>query len=351
MRFDLSEDQRLLRDSARNFFAAEFPLETSRRVMEHEPRGFDATAWKRVAEMGYVGLAVPEAASGQGLGMIELAIVLEEVGRACVPGPYLDVVLAAELLRSGGEQENLLGEIASGEKIVVIAEDDSPFAGGVHGTGTTFANGRVHGRKYFVPFAADAHVLLVTTPDGAYRVDGPLPGAPLPTFDPSQRFARVDLDHPAQPIADGAGIERLRRISATAAAAELLGVMTRAFDLTLDYVKTRQTFGRAIGSFQALQHRLAEMMLRVESSRAAVYRAAWCIDHGDPQAALAAASAKAYAGDSARLVCGESIQMHGGIGFTWELDLHFYLKRAKTLEVHHGSTETQLERALVAAGL
>jgi len=139
-------------------------------------------------------------------------------------------------------------------------------------------------------------------------------------------------------------------LAATGAAAMLFGLMSRALEITLDYVKARQAFGRPIGAFQALQHRLAEMLLRVESTRSAVYRAAWCIDTGDADTALAAAAAKAYAGDAARLVCGESIQMHGGIGFTWEVDLHFYFKRVKTLEQLYGSTEAQLERALAAAG-
>ena len=113
--------------------------------------------------------------------------------------------------------------------------------------------------------------------------------------------------------------------------------------MTLEYVQTRQAFKRPIGAFQALQHRMADMLLRTESTRSAVYRAAWCLDTDDADAALACAAAKAYAGDAARLVCGEAIQMHGGIGFTWELDLHFYFKRAKTLEQHYGSTEAQLE--------
>ena len=130
----------------------------------------------------------------------------------------------------------------------------------------------------------------------------------------------------------------------------LLGLMSRSLEMTLEYVQTRQAFKRPIGAFQALQHRMADMLLRTESTRSAVYRAAWCCDTRSPETALAGAAAKAYAGDAARLVCGEAIQMHGGIGFTWELDLHFFFKRAKTLEQHYGSTEAQLQKALAAAG-
>ena len=126
--------------------------------------------------------------------------------------------------------------------------------------------------------------------------------------------------------------------------------MSRCLELTIDYTQTRQAFRRPIGAFQVLQHRMAEMLLKVESTRSAVYHAAWCLDTTDAATPLACAAAKAYAGDAARLVCGEAIQMHGGIGFTWELDLHFYFKRAKTLEQFYGATEVQLENALVAAG-
>jgi alkylation response protein AidB-like acyl-CoA dehydrogenase len=348
MNFELSEDQRLLRSSVRDFLAAEVPLEASRRIMEQESRGYDVTAWQRFAEMGYLGVQLPEAAGGQGLGVIELAIVLEEIGRACAPGPHLDVMLAAALLAAAGGSE-LEAAIAAGKTLVTIAREDSPWAGaaspGAHG-----ANGRVQGTKYFVPFASSADALLVVTPEGLFRVEAPFDASPMPTLDVSQRFARVSFDHAAERIGDVGLVTRLDPLVATAAAAVLLGLMNRAFELTLEYVKTRQAFGRPIGSFQALQHRLADLLLRVESTRSAVYRAAWCLDQDDSAASIAAASAKAYAGDSARKVCGESIQMHGGIGFTWEVDLHFFFKRAKTLEMFYGSTEAQLERVLAEAG-
>ncbi len=349
MNFELSEEQRLLRDSVREFLAAELPLEASRRIMEHEPRGFDGAAWLRFAEMGYLGVQLPEAAGGQGLGTIDATIVLEEIGRACAPGPYLDVMLAAALLAAAGGHERELREIAAGKRLAVIAREDSPWAGTAP-PAAQYRNGRVQGAKYFVPFAAAADALLVLTPEGLFRVDRPFEASPMPTLDVSQRFARVSFDHAAERIADAALVARFDPRVATAAAAVLLGLMSRAFEITLEYVKTRQAFGRPIGSFQVLQHRLADMLLRVESTRSAVYRAAWCLDQDDPAAAIAAASAKAYAGDAARKVCGESIQMHGGIGFTWEVDLHFFFKRAKTVESFYGSTEAQLERVLAAAG-
>ncbi len=349
MKFELSEDQQLLRSSARDFLERELPLEKTRQTMEHDPRGFDRDAWRKMAEMGYLGLHVPEAAGGQGLGVVELAIVLEEMGRVCLPGPYLDAAIAAGLLADAGGQERLLAAVVTGQKLVTLARHDAAFLG-ENGETVAFRGGRVSGRKYFVASAAEADALLVATPEGVAVAEGPFEVTPLETFDLSQRFARVDLDHAATLVGPPALLERSDTLAATAAAAMLLGLMSRALELTLDYTKTRQAFGRAIGTFQALQHRLAEMLLRAESTRSAVYRGAWCIDAGDSDAPLTAAVAKAYAGDSARLVCGESIQMHGGIGFTWELDLHFYLKRVKTLEQLYGSTEVQLERALAAAG-
>jgi alkylation response protein AidB-like acyl-CoA dehydrogenase len=349
MKFELSDDQQLLRSSARDFLERELPLEKTRKVMEHDPRGFDRGSWGQIAEMGYLGLHLPEAAGGQGLGAIELAIVLEEMGRVCLPGPYLDAALAARLLADAGGQERLVGDVVAGKKLVTIARYDSAFLGN-DGQSAHFREGRVRGTKYFVPAAADADALLVATPEGVALVEGPFEATPLPTIDLSQRFGRVDLDHPGTRVAESSLLERNDVIAATGAAAMLLGLMSRALEITVEYVKARQAFGRPIGAFQALQHRLAEMLLRVESTRSAVYRAAWCFDTGAPETALAAATAKAYGGDAARLVCGESIQMHGGIGFTWEVDLHFYFKRVKTLEQLYGSTEAQLERALAAAG-
>lgn len=349
MKFDLSEDQALLRQSTRDFLTSEWPLEKARKVMEHDPRGHEPAEWARLAEMGYLGLVLPPSVGGQGLGAIELAIVLEEVGRACMPGPYLDAVLAAALLAAAGGQDALLGAVSAGKKLVTLARADTPFTG-KNGTAVRFENGRVRGTKYFIPFAAQADALLVTTAEGVCLVQGPFAVTPLTTFDLAQRFGEVSFDHAATRIGAPSLLERVDQLAAVGAAAMLLGIMSRCLEMTLEYVQTRQAFKRPIGSFQALQHRLGDMLLRTESSRSAVYRAAWCFDTRDADTALACAAAKAYAGDAARLVCGESIQMHGGIGFTWELDLHFYFKRAKTLEQHYGSTEVQIERALVAAG-
>ncbi len=349
MKFELSEDQALLRNSTRDFLTSELPLEKTRNVMEHGADGYEASAWRSLADMGYIGLALPATVGGQGLGTIELAIALEEMGRVCVPGPFLDAVLAASLLAAAGGQEKLAADVVAGTSLVTIARQDAPF-NGTNGRATAFAAGRVRGTKYFVPFAAKTDALLVTTPQGIVLVRAPYDVVPLQTFDLGQRFGEVALDQVGTLIGGPGLLERIDLLGAVGASAMMLGIMSRALELTLEYVQTRQAFKRPIGAFQALQHRMADMLLKTESTRSAVYRAAWCLDTDDPQTALACATAKAYAGDAARLVCGEAVQMHGGIGFTWELDLHFYFKRAKTLEQFYGATEVQLERALTAAG-
>jgi alkylation response protein AidB-like acyl-CoA dehydrogenase len=349
MKFDLSDDQALLRSSTRDFLTSEFPLEKSRSVMEHSKEGYDAAEWRRLAEMGYLGLVLPARVGGQGLGAIELAVVLEEMGRMCVPGPFLDVVLAASLLAAGGKHDALVKDVVAGKKIVTVARHDAPYAGEAP-QALRIEGDRARGTKYFVPFAASADALVVVGTDGLALAEAPFQVTPLTTIDLAQRFGDVALEHRVTPIGSRDLLERADRLAAVGASAMLLGLMARSLEMTLEYVQTRQTFKRPIGAFQALQHRLADMLLKTESTRSAVYRAAWCFDTDDADAALACATAKAYAGDAARLVCGETIQMHGGIGFTWELDVHLYFKRVKTLEQHYGSTETQLERALAAAG-
>jgi alkylation response protein AidB-like acyl-CoA dehydrogenase len=349
MKFELSDDQALLRSSTRDFLSSEFPLEKSRGVMEHSKEGYDPAEWRRLAEMGYLGLVLPARSGGQQLGAVELAVVQEEMGRMCVPGPFLDVVSAASVLAATGKHDALVRDVVAGKKIVTIARHDAPFAGDARAP-MRAANGRVRGTKYFVPFAAAADALVVMTADGAGLVEGPFEVTSLKTIDLAQRFGDVALDHRLTPLGPAAIVEPADRLASVGASAMLLGLMSRALELTLEYVQTRQAFKRPIGAFQSLQHRMADMLLRTESTRSAVYRAAWCLDTDDASAALACAAAKAYAGDSGRLVCGEAIQMHGGIGFTWELDLHLYFKRVKTLEQHYGSTEAQLEQALQAAG-
>jgi len=241
---------------------------------------------------------------------------------------------------------------------VVFARSESVIGVEPPQPATRFDGGRVRGTKTFVPFGGTADALLVTTSEGLVLVERPAQGfsaTALPTLDHAQRFVEIVLDLPGTLVASrGATAELLAvvdRLAAVGAAALLLGLSERALELSVSYLSERKAFGVPIGSFQALQHRAAEMLLRVESSRSAVYRAAWSFDHDPAQAPLLAATAKAYCGDTGRYVCGEAIQIFGGVGYTWEYDPHIYWKRVKTLEQFYGSTRSQLDAVLEASAI
>lgn len=358
MNFELDEDRALLKSSTRELLERETPLSEGRSVMEG-PEGFSPKLYEQLAELGYLGLTLPESKGGAGVGVIGLAAVLHEAGRVALPGPYLDLVLAAEALHhAGSAAEGLLAELVAGKRRIALARAETVSGLEPATPATRFAAGRVRGTKTFVPFGAAADTLLVTTAEGLVRVDRPAQGfrvAALPTLDHAQRFVEIVLDDPGTLLADraqaAACLEAADRLGALGAAAVLLGLMERSLELSVAYLKERKAFGVPIGSFQALQHRAADMLLRVESSRSAVYRAAWAFDHDPASAPLLAATAKAYCGDAGRYVCGETIQIFGGVGYTWEYDPHLYWKRVKTLEQFYGSTRSQLEAVLEAAGI
>ena len=233
MKFDLSEDQALLRQSTRELLTNEYPLERNREIMEKDPRGYDAHEWERLAEMGYLGLLLPAAVGGQGLGTVELAIVLEEAGRACMPGPYLDAVLAGQLLLAAGGQDVLLADLCAGKQLVTMARADAPFAGTTRSP-TRYEGARLRGTKYFVPFAAQSDALLVTTPEGIFVARSPFAVVPMQTFDLAQRFGAVTFDHPATRLGAPALLERIDQLAAVGAAAMLLGLMSHCLERTLE---------------------------------------------------------------------------------------------------------------------
>ncbi len=360
MNFDLDEDRALLKSSTRELLEREAPLADTRAWMEDGKEGFSRAFYAQLAELGYLGLTLPESAGGAAAGLQGLVAVLHEMGRVALPGPYLDLVLAGEALgRVGADPATaLLRDLVTGRKLVVLAREEG-VSGSKRATPETRGDGgRVRGRKVFVPFGASADALVVTTAAGLALVLRPAAGwsaRPLETLDHAQRFVELDLDAPGTLLCDRARslavLEHVDRVGALGAAALLLGLIERALELSVAYLFERKAFGVPIGSFQALQHRAADMVLRVESTRSAVYRAAWAMDDAPETADLLVAAAKAYAGDSARLVCGETIQLFGGVGYTWEYDPHVYFKRATTLEHFYGSTREQLERTLEAAGV
>ncbi len=357
MRFELSDELALLRQSTRELLEAEASLEKMRPVMEDDAAATPVSLYRTLAELGYLGLWLPESEGGSGMGVLGAAVLHHELGRVACPGPALEISTTIEALHRCGDRATRDRMIA-GDALVVLADAEGASGDAPADPGATFDGGTLRGTKRFVPFAASADAFVVTTGAGlvlADRSETAVDVTPLRSVDHSQRWADVRFDGPGTALCNAERSAEVlagtRRLGSLAAAATLLGLMERALEITLAYMNERETFGAPIGSHQALQHRAADMLLRAESSRSAVYRAAWAMDHEPESAALLVAAAKAYAGDAARFVCGQSIQLHGGVGFTWEYDPHIYYKRTKTLEQSYGSTRHQLEATLQAKGL
>ena len=356
MQFDLNEDQAMLRNATRELLENEAALADSRGVMEESAEGFDKSIYRQLGELGYLGLLLSEEEGG--LGPIAFAIVMAEMGRVAFPGPFLDLTLAARTLAdcSNDVAREWLAKATEGDATVVLAQEES-----LHGTppaqpATRYADGKVTGSKVFVPFGAEADALIVSTAEGLALVARPGTGwnaTPLTTIDHAQRFVGIEFDSEATLIAgkeEGANLlAQALRLGALGASAQMVGLMERALEIAVEYTSEREAFGAPIGSFQALQHRCADMLIQTESARSATFRAAWAEEAGEDNAGYLASVAKAWAGPAGRFVGGQAIQLLGGVGFTWEYDPHIYLKRLKTLEQFHGSTSWHVENALALA--
>ncbi|MFC4503436.1 MULTISPECIES: acyl-CoA dehydrogenase family protein [Streptomyces] len=356
MDFAFSEEQEELRRTVRAFLADTSPESEMRRLMD-TPDGFDRALWRRMGtELGLQGLAVPEEYGGAGCGPVEVGAVMEEMGRALLCAPFLSsaVLATTALLRSADEEarKRLLPGLAAGELVATLAltEDSARWdASGValnarESEGTWLLDGH----KTFVLDGAAADVVLTVARAadgiGVFVVDGDAPGLtrePLPTLDPTRRQARLDYhDVPAQRLrTHGDGWDLVAQVldrGAVALAAEQVGVASRALDTAVEYAKVRHQFGRPIGSFQAVKHLLADVLLEVESARAAAHYALLAAQDDDPRLPAVASLAKAFCSDACLQATSENIQVHGGIGFTWEHPAHLYLKRAKTSQLLFG---------------
>jgi alkylation response protein AidB-like acyl-CoA dehydrogenase len=351
MNFGLNESQTFLRDSAREFFAGECTPASVRRAMETET-AHDAAIWSQLVTQGYTGVIFDEDHGGIGLGIIELVLVMEEAGRALLPGPlFSTVALAGAVIDECGspeQRQQLLPPICRGEICATLGLLESGGSWDPTAVTVTAANGKLSGEKLFVPDAAVANVILIVGREGVYVVRKDSPGVsiqPMSGLDLTRKLYAVTLqDVAAERLANSGGLARALHIAATALAAELVGGMQRTLDLTVDYAKTRKQFGKPIGQFQAVQHQCADMYLETESARSAVYYAAWALEEKAPDASVAAAIAKIYASDASRTVGNRGIQVHGGMGFTWENDLHLYYRRAKSSETMLGDATFHREQ-------
>jgi alkylation response protein AidB-like acyl-CoA dehydrogenase len=348
----------MLQAAARDFLAARLKSETIRKLADSDD-AFSEDLWREMSELNWPGLMVSEQYGGQELGTVELAVLMEQLGYALMPGPILSSMLTAIALETAAtdeQKERWLAPLATGERRGTLALWDT--GAGWSPDDITLepesaAGGRVlRGEKLFVLDAATADFFVVgATGDRRFIVERDAPGVsiePTPTIDSTRKQYAVRLDgvkvsEDAAFGGDGAlGPARVRAF--TAVAAELTGVAQRALEWAVEYAKERKQFNRPIGAYQAVSHRCAQMLLETEGARSASYYAAWAADNEPQTADLAASMAKAYASDAGTRVTGASLQVHGGIGFTWEHDLHLWLKRASAAAVMFGDARWHRER-------
>ena len=331
MNFDFTDDQQAIKSTAREFLASRFKLEKVRQLAEAGE--YDDAQWKEMAELGWPGIFIDEDHGGQGLGVLELVILTEELGYVAAPSPFLSSAAAGLMIQHAGSDEQKdrwLPGIASGE---------------TRGTVGVVTNGSAP----LVPDAELAQLIVLIDGDSATIVEpGDAQIERLNTIDDTRPYSRVSASGGDSLPGDvgGAG-DRI----AIAIAGELVGVSQRSMEMAVEYAKDRQQFGRPIGAYQAVSHNCAQMLIEVEGARSLTYYAGWAADHEPESLALASSMAKAYASDAGFRVPARSLQVHGGIGFTWEHDLHFFLKRGKTDAHLYGTAREHRDRVADLTGL
>lgn len=331
MRFALSEDQRLLQDSVEKALAELSPLERVRRFAD-EGELSAPDVWSGLADLGLPGLLVAEDRGGLGLGLLEAAIAAEALGRAVAPAPFLgSAVLAPLALSLAGTEEQKarwLPGLASGE-VVAGAAISEPIAGARDGAGVTAQAGRLSGKALFAMDAQGAGLLVVADRGGGLHLAQKAEAVEvMPGIDATRRLAELTfMETPAEPLASNQALGRLRDAAWVILAAETLGAAQAMLDKAVAYAKERKQFGRTIGSFQAVKHLCAEMAAELEPARALVWYAAYAFDHAPDEAPLMAAHAKAHLSEIGRFVARTATEVHGGIGMTDLLGLHYWFKR------------------------
>ncbi len=358
MDFVFSDDQDALRTAVRSFLQLEAPKEYVRRMAEHNDAGMTPEMWRNIVDLGWTGLLVPEAHGGLGLGIVDAVVVQEEMGRAIFPGPYFSSAIAATLAATALGLDEQLEALASGTSRGTIAVDEA-------GTGDPLdrirvrASGRgsryrLEGVKPMVPDGHTADWVLVParTRDGlqTFLVEQPGEFAQLASsLDITRKFARLEFDNTRATLVGPAGdhSDIWRRVTddcAVLLAAELIGVSEAANALALDYAQAREVFGKPLSKFQVTRHKAVDMLREIEIARVNVHYAAWASEVEARDRQIAAAMAKAQAANAANYVTAECIQIHGGVGYTWENDSHLYLRRAKVDDLLLGAQGWQRER-------
>jgi alkylation response protein AidB-like acyl-CoA dehydrogenase len=374
MDLGLNEAQQMLKNSAREFLERECPPAYVR-AMEEDERGYTTEMWRKLAEQGWLGLIFPEKHGGVGLGFLDMAILLEEMGRALLPGPFFSTVILGGMAimdaGSDAQKQEFLPRIAEGQVIVTLALTEPSArwdAAGVQTTATRSGNNYVvNGTKLFVPNAHVSDYLIVAARTGQSEKDVTLFIVPRNARGVKQTLLKtIASDRQSEVVFEGVSvpssailgqlnrgwdtIERVMQWGAIGKCAEMLGGGQKVLEMTVDYAKQRVQFGRPIGSFQAIQHHCANMATDVEGSRYITYQAAWRLSEGLP-AGPEVAMAKAWVSDAYRRVCALGHQCHGAIGFTKEHNMQLYSRRAKAAELAFGDSDYHLEAVAKAIGL
>lgn len=361
MNFDFSDDLKSLRAEAQKFLRRRCPPASVRRILDGVA-AYDVELWRELAGMGWTGAAIPEAYGGAGLGHLGLCVLAEELGSALAPVPFSSTVyLAAEAIMIAGsdaQKTRWLPRLASGEAIGTLALAEGPGKADPGKLRTTYRNGTVSGHKLPVADGAEADVAVVVAQAergltlalvelGASGIER----APIETIDPTRAHARIGFSGAAaEPLGEpGNGASLLRRIEDRAAvlfAFEQVGGAQRALDMARDFALERYAFGRPIGSFQAIKHKLADVYVATELARSNAYYGAWALSRDAAELPLAAAAARISANAAHFLAAKENIQVHGGMGYTWDADCHLHYRRAKLLSLALGSTRLWKQRLI-----
>jgi acyl-CoA dehydrogenase len=359
--FDFPDELKQLRDEARRFLTERCPTSVPRRILEG-PEPYDRALWQAMAEMGWTGAAIPEVFGGAGLGHLAVCVLAEELGRAVAPVPFASsVYLATEaihLFGSGAQKRLYLPKLAAGELIGTLAMAERPGPVDPGKLATCIADGRLSGAKLAVPDGdvADFAVVAIRAERGPALAIVDLDGHGVTreaviTIDPTRSHARIVFDRaPAEPLPGSEGGDSVRRLLDRAAvmlAFEQVGCAEAALEMARDYARERYAFGRPIGSFQAIKHKLADIYIAVELARSNAYYGAWALHTDAAELPIAASVARISACDAGWLASKENIQTHGGMGFTWQMDCQFYYRRAKLHALALGGTR-EWKRRLIA---